>query len=77
MDDIYAFQKGKGVEKNMDETLKWWTMAADQGDSEFQYALGSLYKVGRRRSRECGVSEEEVNRSSNNGLRLERQRIHK
>lgn len=42
---IYA--QGQGVEKNIDEAMKWFRMAADQGDATAQHCLGMIFEEGR------------------------------
>jgi hypothetical protein len=38
--------EGKGVEKDLKETAKWWRKAAEQGDAGGQFNLGVLYHNG-------------------------------
>ena len=37
---------GDGIEQNMEEAVKWWRLAAEQGDADAQYNLGNAYKRG-------------------------------
>ena len=38
---------GEGVEQNYAEALKWFTLAAEQGNVYGQYALGCYYYEGK------------------------------
>lgn len=40
------YRDGQGVEKNLEETLKWWEMAAELGHVDAQFALGNIYSGG-------------------------------
>lgn len=40
-------QQGAGLEKNSNEAIKWYQMAADQQDLRAQYMLGVIYFEGR------------------------------
>lgn len=40
------YRDGQGVEKNLEETLKWWEMAAELGNVDAQFALGNIYSGG-------------------------------
>ena len=42
---IYA--QGQGVEKNIDEAMKWFRMAAEQGEPTAQHCLGMIFEEGR------------------------------
>ncbi len=37
---------GHGVQKNIGESIKWYTLAANQGDATAQYKLGEMYYHG-------------------------------
>jgi hypothetical protein len=39
---------GEAVERDLTETVKWWTFAAEQGNSEAQFDLAQLYPWGRK-----------------------------
>jgi TPR repeat protein len=41
---LYA--QGIGVPEDIQEAVKWWTLAAAQGDAEAQASLGFLYESG-------------------------------
>ena len=41
------YDKGKGVEKNFDEALKWYRKAANQGYSKAQINLAFMYYYGK------------------------------
>ena len=41
-----AYENGRGVETNVLEAVKWYSMAAKQGDAYAQYSLGWAYKTG-------------------------------
>ncbi len=38
--------RGEGVEKNLNEAVKWYTQAAEAGNSGAQFNLGNCYKRG-------------------------------
>ena len=42
----WLLDEGKGVEKNIDESIRWYLFAADQGLSRSQYRLGVIYSFG-------------------------------
>lgn len=41
-----AFEFGQGVDKNIEEAMHWYRIAADRGDPEAQTDLGYLYEIG-------------------------------
>jgi hypothetical protein len=41
-----AFEFGQGVDKNIEEAMHWYRIAADRGDPEAQTNLGYLYEIG-------------------------------
>jgi len=41
------YEKGKGVEKNLNKAKKWFQFAADQGLPKAQYNLGLMYGKGK------------------------------
>ena len=45
-------EKGNGVQKNFKEALKWYKLAAEQGNSSGQFATGALYSSGNLGSRD-------------------------
>jgi hypothetical protein len=40
------YRDGQGVEKDLAETLRWWTKAAELGNVDAQFALGNIYSGG-------------------------------
>jgi len=40
------YATGRGVPKNDTEAVRWYKMAAEQGDSEGQHGLGTAYANG-------------------------------
>ena len=40
------YQYGQGVQQNYEMAIKWYKLAADQGNVDGQYALGYLYENG-------------------------------
>ena len=42
----FFYHKGKGVPKNKAEAVKWYRKAAEQGDADAQFNLGSMYVQG-------------------------------
>lgn len=39
-----TYHEGQGVPRDLKESLKWYRLAADQGDAQAQQVLPSLYK---------------------------------
>lgn len=48
------FQKGKGVERNYAESMKWYLVAARKGYAKAEYRIGKLYEKG------LGVTRDKV-----------------
>ncbi len=42
----FLYARGRGVEKNVPEAVKWWRKAAEQGHAPAQFTLGNLYRNG-------------------------------
>ncbi len=42
----FLYAHGRGVDKNLVETVKWWQAAAKQGHVPAQFTLGNLYLNG-------------------------------
>jgi hypothetical protein len=42
----YLYEGGRGVTQNYDEAVRWYRLAADQGDADAQQALADLYRFG-------------------------------
>jgi hypothetical protein len=40
------YRDGQGVEKDLEETLRWWQRAAELGNVDAQFALGDIYSGG-------------------------------
>jgi TPR repeat protein len=40
------YHEGKGVGQNYITAMKWYTLAAEQGDAAAQYNLGAMYHKG-------------------------------
>ena len=40
------YQHGQGVPKDYVQAVKWYRLAADQGDARAQFNLGAMYDVG-------------------------------
>ena len=40
------YDNGKGVTKNLQEAIKWYKKAAEQGDADAQFNLGVMYENG-------------------------------
>lgn len=45
-DIAYYYFAGIDVEKNSNEAIRWWTLAAEKGDSDAQYMVGICYAEG-------------------------------
>ena len=43
----YMYDTGEGVPKNDTEAVRWYRMAAEQGDATAQVNLGLMYANGR------------------------------
>ena len=50
----------EGVPQNYAEALKWYRLAADQGDADAQYNLGVMYANGQGRAAELRRGAEVV-----------------
>lgn len=40
------YRDGQGVEKDLAQTLAWWTKSAELGNVDAQFALGNIYSGG-------------------------------
>jgi TPR repeat protein len=47
----FAYLFGIGVEKDINESIRWYRMAANNGDPVTQNNLGYLYETARKKSR--------------------------
>jgi len=52
------YETGHGVEKNEAEAVRWYRMAADQGDAAAQNNLGTMYREGRGTTLDHGAALE-------------------
>ena len=43
----YMYDTGKGVPQDYAESVKWYSLAADQGNAEAQSNLGLMYRDGK------------------------------
>jgi TPR repeat protein len=41
------YWNGEGVDEDLAEAVKWYTVAAEYGDAEIQYLLGDCYRYGK------------------------------
>ena len=41
------YESGYGVERDYEEAVKWYRLAAEQGNSRGQCALGKMYELGK------------------------------
>lgn len=42
----YMYNTGKGIERDAQEAVRWYTRAAMQGNAEAEYGLGNIYLFG-------------------------------
>ena len=42
----YAYRTGQGVSRDDKEAMRWYRLAAEQGDADAQYYLGIGYATG-------------------------------
>ncbi|MBQ6603543.1 MAG: sel1 repeat family protein [Eubacterium sp.] len=42
----YIYEHGIGVERNMEEALKWYSKPAEKGDEDAQYRVAYMYEKG-------------------------------
>lgn len=49
----YCYQAGKAVTMNMDEAIRWYTLAAMQGHAASQHNLGVIYMTGAGVDKDC------------------------
>jgi TPR repeat protein len=61
------YYHGEGVEKDHDEALKWFHLAAEQNDAEAQYNLGFMYGRGEGGPKNHRLSMEWFQRSAAQG----------
>ena len=40
------YHEGHGVAQNFQTAMKWYTLAAEQGNADAQYSLGTMYQKG-------------------------------
>jgi TPR repeat protein len=48
----WMYEHGRGAPQEDEEAVKWYRLAADQGDADAQFILGEMYMEGN------GVSED-------------------
>ena len=64
-----AYNNGEGVAKDQQEAVRWFRMAAEQGDAEAQYNLGLSYANGEGVAKDQGDAWAQYNLGNayNNG----------
>ena len=48
------YENGRGVTRDDGEALRWFRLAAEQGDADAQFNLGVMYENGRGVTRDDG-----------------------
>ena len=59
------YYNGEGVEKSIEEAIKWWRRSAENGNSKAQVSLGAMYYDGK------GVEKDMVQALMWNNLSVE------
>jgi TPR repeat protein len=67
------YREGRGVEKNEAETIKWYRMAADNGDASAQYNLGVAYATGMGVPENTAEAEKWFNMAAKNGHEMSKE----
>ena len=66
---------GKGVAKDYSNAIKWWHLAADQGNNKAQYTLGVMYEEGKGVKKNLKTAKKWFQLASNQGLAKAREKL--
>ena len=66
---------GKGVEKDYSNSIKWWNLAADQGNDKAQYILGVMYEEGKGVKKNLKTAKTWFQLASNQGLAKAKEKL--
>ena len=69
------YGNGNGVEKNYSKAIKWWNLAADQGNDKAQYSLGVMYEDGKGVEKNLKTAKKWFQLASNQGLAKAKEKI--
>lgn len=62
------YRDGKGVTKNYNEAVQWYTKAAEHGNASAQYDLGLMYNEGKGVPRDYKEAAAWFTKAANQGL---------
>lgn len=74
---INDFNLGKGVEKDLKESAKWYHLAADKGDAEAMKRLGKFYVLGYGVEIDTNAAIKWYRKALDNGVTYDRNEIEK
>lgn len=63
-----TFADGVGVQQDLHEAAKWWTLAAEQGHAQAQYNLGHCYAEGELGQPDAKEAIKWLGRAAENGF---------
>jgi len=63
----FLYAKGRGVEKDLSQTLIMWRQAAEQGHPPAQFTLGNLYLKGKGVGRDAAEAARWIGKAANAG----------
>ena len=66
---------GKGVIKDYSNAIKWWNLAADQGNDKAQYILGVMYEEGKGVKKNLKTAKTWFQLASNQGLAKAKEKL--
>ena len=69
------YGNGKGVAKNYSKAIKWWNLAADQGNDKAQYNLGVMYEEGKGVKKNLKTAKKWFQLASNQGLAKAKEKL--
>ncbi|MBI5862595.1 MAG: sel1 repeat family protein [Rhodocyclales bacterium] len=60
----WAYEAGRGVERNLAQAARWFRQAAEGGDGEAMYALGVMYATGAGQVKDAALAAEWLKKSA-------------
>ncbi len=61
------YKKGHGVSQSDEQTLKWYTKAAEHGESDAQYNLAQMYLNGEGTSKNLQLAKKWFQQAADSG----------